>query len=84
MATISEIVARGKKRGLREIEETIARFPNVFYLDAFPGETFRFSHTCSFVGQDGKVILCAQRLGKHGKWEDVAKETAKTFASLIR
>ena len=67
-----------KKRAI--VQATIAMFPEMFGLRAFPGETFRISESASYFSgptmgpETGALLLYTQRKTESG-WLDFAKRT---------
>lgn len=63
------------------IEEAMAKFPETFGLKAFPGRTFRFSRSASYM-RDTEVVLYAQVDTPSG-WVDFGKGTTEEFQQEI-
>ncbi len=63
------------------IEEAIAKFPETFGLKAFPGRTFRFSRSASYM-RGSEVVLYTQ-VNTGSGWVDFGKGTIKEFQQEI-
>lgn len=63
------------------IEEAMAKFPETFGLKAFPGRTFRFSRSASFMRGTEAVLYAQVKTGSG--WIDFGKGTIEEFQQEI-
>lgn len=67
----------------RRIDAAVERFPELFGLYSFPGQTFRINRKACYVNDRGIVMLYTQILYE-GKWQDFAKGTVSELESVVK